>query len=57
MFFPTQFQANQYCKSQQSDIPALRGRLKVIADTRTVWCRKTGNPVKQSGFTVIIASC
>lgn len=54
MFFATQYQAKQYAKSQESDIPCLKGRLRVLADTRTRWCRKTGNPYKESGFTVAI---
>ncbi len=54
MFFATDYQARAYARSQMADIPALRGRLVVKADTRTKWCRKTGEPGKQSGFTVAI---
>ena len=55
MFFATYQQAAAYRRGQESDLPALRGRLAVKPDARTVWCRKTGEPSKESGFTVVIA--
>lgn len=54
MFFASKFQAVAYARSQEVDIPTLRGRLRIVQDTRTKWCRKTGEPLKEAGFTICL---
>lgn len=54
MFFRSKSAAVDYCRSQQADIPILRGRLHVVADTRTCWRIIPGEPVTESGWTVAI---
>jgi hypothetical protein len=51
MFFPTKSEALAYARSQERDIPSLRGRLRVIADTATKWDRN-GKPYFETVWTI-----
>lgn len=54
MLFSTKSEAEIWKKTEESRCLALRGRLAIVKDTATNWCRKTGEPFKVSGYAVVI---
>lgn len=54
MNFDTKEAAAAYRRREENMIPALRGRLRVVSDTATSWCRKTGEPERVAVWTVVM---
>ena len=54
MWFNTKKEAVYWKHSEEMLIPVLRGKLSIVRDTVTQWCRKTGDPYKIKVYTVVI---
>ena len=54
MWFKNKQEAVYWKKSEEMLIPALRGKLAIVRDTVTQWCRRTGEPYKIKVYTIII---
>jgi len=54
MWFNTKREAVYWKQSEEILIPALRGKLAIVRDTVTQWCRKNGEPYKVKVYTVVV---
>lgn len=54
MQFQTRSEAVAFMRSEESGVPLLRGRLRVLQDTATRWDPKTGEPYSVVVWAVVI---